>query len=105
MKDYRYSLTGESNMQDAADFVPGTIVQHFKRTMLSAEELAKQPLMYLYEIIGCAMDTETEEDVMVYRALYGSRQIYVRPMVMFISAVDHQKYPGVKQEYRFEIVE
>jgi len=91
-------------MQKAADFVPGTIVQHFKRTMLSEEELRNNPLMYLYEIVGCAMDTESEKDVMVYRALYGSRQMYVRPMGMFLSAVDRQKYPGVKQEYRFEIV-
>lgn len=91
-------------MQNAADFTPGTIVQHFKRTLLTDEELRTKPMMYLYEIVGCAMDTESEKDVMVYRALYGSRQLYVRPMVMFLSAVDRQKYPAVKQEYRFEIV-
>ena len=91
-------------MQNPEFFAPGTIVQHFKRTLLTDEELKNNPMIYLYEIVGCAMDTESEKDVMVYRALYGNHQMYARPMVMFLSAVDRQKYPTVKQEYRFEIV-
>lgn len=36
-----------------------------------------------YEVIGKAQHTETEEAVVVYRALYGDRGLWIRPAVMF----------------------
>ena len=81
-------------------FKPGDIVQHFKREMLSEEERAGN--MYLYEIIGVALHSETREEMMVYKPLYGDGGMYVRPLDMFLSEVDHEKYPEVKQKYRFE---
>lgn len=83
-------------------FRPGDIVQHFKREMLSEEERAGD--MYLYEIIGVALHSETREQMMVYRPLYGDGGMYVRPLEMFLSETDHEKYPQVKQRYRFEKV-
>ena len=75
---------------------PGAIVQHFKR------ELNSEGNMYLYEIIGVAHHSETDEELMIYKALYGEGKMYARPLSEFLSEVDHDKYPDVKQKYRFE---
>ena len=81
-------------------FKPGDIVQHFKREMLSEEERAGN--IYLYEIVGVAIHSETHEEMMVYKPLYDDGGMYVRPLDVFLSEVDHEKYPEVKQKYRFE---
>ena len=84
------------------NFHPGDIVQHFKRETLDAEAFAQNK--YVYKIIGIATHTETREPMMVYQALYDEQEIYVRPLEMFLSEVDHEKYPDIKQKYRFEMV-
>lgn len=57
-----------------------------------------------YKVLLIAKNTETEEDMVVYQALYGDYGYFVRPYSMFVSEVDHEKYPDVKQRYRFEFV-
>lgn len=56
-----------------------------------------------YIVEGVAIHSETKENYVVYRALYGNSQLYIRPYEMFMSKVDKQKYPKVEQEYRFEL--
>lgn len=84
-------------------FKAGDVVRHFKREMLSREELCAQPEMYLYDIVGIAEHTENGEALMVYRPRYGGKKLYARPLAMFLSEVDREKYPQVKQRFRFEI--
>ena len=84
-------------------FYPGDIVQHFKRETLSKEDLLKNK--YLYRIVGTAIHSETREPLMVYQALYDDFSMYVRPLPMFMSEVDHEKYPEIRQKYRFEKAE
>ncbi len=58
-----------------------------------------------YYVEGLATHSETGEKLVVYRALYGSRELFVRPLAMFLSPVDREKYPSASQQYRFEAVE
>ena len=55
-----------------------------------------------YIVEDIALDSETKREMVVYRALYENSQLYVRDLEMFTSLVDKEKYPDVKQKYRFQ---
>ena len=86
------------------DIKVGDIVQHFKRELL----LDKDNSLYLYKILEVAEHTETKEVLVIYQALYEDTSkgihfgVFARPYDMFMSEVDHDKYPDIKQQYRFE---
>lgn len=77
--------------------MPGDIVCHFKR-----EALASPGRRWLYEILHFARHSEDESLFVVYRALYGTKEVWVRPFAMFMGEVDRARYPDARQKYRFE---
>lgn len=81
-------------------FFPGDIVRNFKR-----ETVADGSQRYLYRVLAYARHTETEEELVVYQALYPPFGTWCRPRAMFEGLVDHAKYPAIRQRYRFEKVD
>ena len=57
-----------------------------------------------YIVEDVALDSETLEEMVVYRQLYGDYKLFVRKKEMFLSLVDKEKYPNVTQKYRFELI-
>ena len=56
-----------------------------------------------YLVEDVALDSETEEEMVIYRKLYEDCALWIRSKEMFLSEVDHEKYPNVTQKYRFEL--
>ena len=81
-------------------FKPGDVVRHFKHELVTSPST-----QYLYRIIAFAHHSETDEILVIYEALYPPFRVCARPYDMFVSEVEHDKYPNIKQKYRFEICE
>lgn len=94
-------------MNNPQNLQVGDIVKHFKHDPNALDELN-----YMYKILAFAMHTETRESLVIYQALYETvnengekvHQVFARPYEMFMSEVDHEKYPDVKQTYRLQKV-
>ena len=70
--------------------VKGGLYRHFKG-------------MY-YFVLDVATHSETGEKFVVYQKLYDNRDMYIRPLAMFVSDVDREKYPDVEQKERFKLM-
>jgi len=87
-------------------FNPGDIIKHFKRDL----ELFEDPYntKYLYKVLAIAKHTETEEDMLVYQAMYPPFGVFVRPMSMVNEKVPLERYSDsdkakIKNTYRLEL--
>lgn len=82
-------MENTTKIKPSRHFYPNKMYRHFKGNY--------------YKTLGLAENSETGEMMVVYQAMYGDNKLYVRPYDMWMSEVDHQKYPDIKQKYRFEL--
>jgi hypothetical protein len=76
---------GPTERTDGAVEIRRGVYQHYKRR--------------LYSVIGCATQTETGEELVIYRALYGERQLFARPKSMFLETVTVEGLEVARFEY------
>jgi len=74
------------------DILVGRVYRHFKGNY--------------YLVLDIALHSETKEEFIVYKALYGDCYTYIRPKSMFLELVDENRLDNIlKQKHRFELVE
>ena len=76
-------------MEEIREVKAGQVYKHFKGT--------------IHKIICIAKHSETRENMVIYTH-EDTNEIWARSINMFLSEVDHKKYPEIKQKYRFELI-
>ena len=101
LNNYMYATMFVSKPKPIKDF-PKDI---YKYKMIEVTNTETDGLLVVYVLDDGIyhIDEQSKDDLVIYISLYDGKQ-YTRPYDMFMSEVDHEKYPDIKQKYRFELV-
>lgn len=112
-ESYENKVLKNKSKSDYEEFKKYDIIKHFKNETLT-DEMQKNHV-YIYQILMTSVfDTETDEKLIVYKALYNGKlygmdsefgQVFARPEKMFYEEVNREKYPNIHQKHRFELVQ
>lgn len=86
MTDNRMNV--QSQLQHVKNTIVGYRYRHFKGGV--------------YIVTDIAVHSETEEPMVIYKTFDNPNLVWCRPLSMFLSEVDREKYPDAKQLMRFE---
>ena len=75
------------------------------RDIPSEHEIYRHFKGNLYEILAIARQTEAMEELVIYRDVHDHSRVFARPLAMFMSQIDKEKYPDAKDTYRFTRVD
>lgn len=56
----------------------------------------------VYLVTDIAVHSESDDLMVIYKSFDNTAYVWARPLEMFLSEVDHEKYPEVEQKMRFE---
>lgn len=92
----------EINWEQNTDFRKGAqnMVKELKKEMVG--HLYRHFKGGIYKVVDIAIHSESAEPLVIYKN--SDNESWARPLNMFVGPVDHDKYPDVKQELRFQRV-
>lgn len=105
MHKYDIIEYGEGDLYEDAIAFEEELLDKARKAQLKKYQIYKHFKGGTYIVEDIALDTVTAKEVVVYRALYGQRCLFTRPINDFLSKVDKEKYPDASQTYRFEALD
>lgn len=101
---YIYAVVQVSKPLDSNDFSKD-IFNSDKCTSMTVCNTETEERQIIYQIDGKWYHPKEwdSREMVIYKSLYDGSLPYARPLDMFMSEVDHNKYPEIKQKYRFEL--